>query len=377
MALGSPSVYNRSRFACAALSLLLLGSALEAQAFKIELDEDSYLTLGVVMQPQLQVSNQGPGWGLAQFFARRTRLSFGGQHKKLGFLLLVEQLNWGKDNNWKPSLAFQDAVAFIAFDENTHLDVGLFIFPMVRYFAQSAGSIHTLDYFTPALPFHENSHSVFRDMGVQFRGFFLDETLHLRASLSNGVVANAATGANKISFPRLAAMLRYNFLGSEKNYALSAIYFSETPLVSMGVGFEWQPNAYVYATPHNPNRKADSLSMGADFFLEWPFWERHAIIAQANFFRYARGPQNPDSGTGAVIEVGWLIGKIEPLISWGFFNSSAPGHAKDAWSIRPGLNWWIDKHRFNLKAEAGWTGHRLRWNTKKDFVFLAQLQVAL
>jgi len=377
MAFGSPLLGNRSRCASALLVALLLGSAFEAQAFKIELDENSFLTLGVLMQPQLQVGNQGPDWGSAQFFARRTRLSFGGQHKKLGFLLLVEQFNWGKDSNWKPSLAFQDAVAFVELQQDMYLDVGLFIFPLVRYFAQSAGSIHTLDYFLPLLPFRENSHSVFRDMGVQFRSFFLDEALHLRASLSNGITATSGTGANTAALPRLAATLRYNFLGSEKNYVLSALYFSKTPLLSAGMGFEYQPKAYLYATPKNPNQKADSLSLGADFFLEYPFWEDHAFIAQANFFHYSRGPQNPDSGTGAVFEVGWLMGKIEPLISWGFFNSLAPGRAKDVWSLRPGFNWWIDKHRFNLKTELGWTGHRLWWNTKKDFAFTTQLQVAL
>jgi len=357
--------------------LLLAGSALEAQAFKIELNENSFLTLGILLQPQLQITNQGPDWGSAQFLARRTRLLFGGQYKKLGFLFVTDQLNWGKDNNWKPDFFIQDAVVFIEFNENLRLDAGLFIFPLVRYYAQSAGAIHTLDYFLPAIPFAENSHKVYRDMGVQFRGFFFDNILHLRAAISNGVTVNAVTGVNQASIPRFSAMLRYNILGSEKNYALSAIYFSETPLLSLGVGAEYQPNAYVYATPSNPQKKSDSLSLGADFFLEYPFWEKHAIVAQANFFHYARGPQNPDSGTGAVIELGWLINRLEPLISWGFFNSMAPAHAKDAWSIRPGLNWWIDKHRLNLKVEAGWTGHRLQWNTRKDFGFSAQLQVAL
>jgi len=375
MALGFPSFANRFRCACAALALLLLSS--EAQAFKIELDEDSFLTLGVLMQPHLLVNNQGPDWGSAQVYARRTRLSFGGQYKKLGFLLLIEQFDWGKNSNWKPSLTFQDAVAFIELQKDMHLDVGLFIFPLVRYFLQGAGAIHTLDYFIPAIPFLENSHSVYRDMGVQFRGFFLDDTVHLRASLSNGITANAPSGANKASLPRVAGMLRYNFLGSEKGYALSAIYFSKTPLMSVGMGFEYQPNAALYATPSNPAQKADSLSLAADFFVEYPFWERHALVAQANLFHYARGPQNPFSGTGAVLEVGWLIGKIEPILSWGYFNSMAPGHAKDVWSLRPGLNWWIDRHRFNLKAEAGWTGRRLQWNTKKEFACTVQLQVAL
>jgi hypothetical protein len=368
---------KRSRFASAALALLLSVSALEAQAFKIDIDEDSFLTLSILLQPQLQVGNQGPDWGSAQFFARRTRLLFGGQHKKLGFLFVTEQLNWGKGGNWEPDFFIQDAVAFLEFDKHATLDVGLFIVPLVRYFAQSAGAINTLDYFVPAIPFPKNSHKVYRDMGVQFRGFFLDKALHLRASLSNGVNANALTGANHTSLPRLAAMLRYNFLGSEEGYALKAIYFSETPLLSVGMGFEYQPNAYVYATTNNPQRKADSLSMGMDCFLEYPFCERHAILAQANLFHYARGPQNPDSGTGAVIELGWLIGQIEPLISWGFFNSLAPGHAKDAWSLRPGLNWWIDGHRLNLKLEAGWTAHRLHFATRKDFAFIAQLQLAL
>jgi len=366
----------------AVLTLLLATSALEAQAFKIDIDENSSLSLGILLQPQLSVGNQGPDWGSAQFFARRTRLLFGGQYKKLGFLFVTEQLNWGKDGNWEPAFFIQDAVAFLEFDKNTYLDVGLFIVPLVRYFAQSAGAINTLDFFLPAIPFPQNSHKVYRDMGVQFRGLFLEEALHLRASVSNGVVANATTGTNKTSLPRLAAMLRYNFLGSEKDYALKAIYFSKTPLLSVGVGAEYQPNAYVYATTTRPQRKSDSLSLGADFFLEYPLeggesLGRQALLAQLNFFHYARGPQNPDSGTGAVVELGWLIGKIEPLVSWGYFNSLAPGHAKDAWSIRPGLNWWIDKHRLNLKVEAGWTGHRLQWNTKKDFAFVTQLQVGL
>ncbi|MCL2011265.1 MAG: hypothetical protein FWG75_00545 [Cystobacterineae bacterium] len=372
-----PTLRCCPRFVGATLALLLATTSLQAQAFKVDIDEDSHLTLGILLQPQLQLGNQGPDWGTAQFFSRRTRLIFGGQHKKLGFLFVAEQINWGKGGNWKPDFFVQDAVAFIEFDPNLRLDAGLFIFPLVRYFAQSAGAMHTLDYFIPAIPFAENSHKAYRDMGLQFRGFFLNEAIHFRASISNGVVADATTGTNRTSIPRVATMLRYNFLGSEKNYAISAIYFSKTPMLSLGVGAEYQPNAYVYSTTHNPRQKADSLSLGADVFLEYPFGEKHALLAQANFFHYARGPQNPDSGTGAVIEVGWLIGKIEPLISWGFFNSLAPGHVRDNWSLRPGFNWWIDKHRLNLKLEAGWTGHRLRFNTRKDFVFTAQLQMAL
>ncbi|MCL2177825.1 MAG: hypothetical protein FWB81_00190, partial [Cystobacterineae bacterium] len=210
----------RTRLLCATLSWLVATNAWEAYAFKIEVNEDASVTLGVLLQPQLQLTHQGPKWGSAQFLARRTRLLLGGQYKKLGFLFVTEQLNWGKNNQWTPDFFIQDAVAFFEFNENLRLDVGLFIFPLVRYSAQSAAAIHTLDYFTPAIPFPENSHKVYRDMGVQFRGFFLDNTLHLRAAISNGVTTNTSTGTNPSSIPRLSAMLRYNFLGHEKNYAL-------------------------------------------------------------------------------------------------------------------------------------------------------------
>jgi hypothetical protein len=97
---------------------------------------------------------------------------------------------------------------------------------------------------------------------------------------------------------------------------LKGIYFSPTPLVSVGVGADWQSHS-VYKLD---GERGDYFAFSADVFVEYPFSADDEIIAKANFFNYAEGTSTiggsnlPAGGVAYFGELGFRHAWIEPIV---------------------------------------------------------------
>ncbi|MFY2563991.1 porin [Corallococcus terminator] len=328
-----------------AVALLPLGSAL---AGKITLSEEAHLNINMLIQPQAQFIKDGaPLGGMGtDFFLRRVRLLvYGNVTKRLSFFFETDQPNFGKDGNYNIDFFVQDAFISYEFADKFWVDVGFLIAPLSRHNLQGAIALNTVDYHSNLIRFTPGVGKIWRDMGVQLRGFV--GPLGFRAAILNGAegtVREDAPTINPDDLPRGVAMVRWNFLTREEDLFFQGIYFTDKPHLSVGAGVDYQ-----YAAVATASGVHDSLALSADVFLDWPMGNDQELVFQTGVYTYRQGMDSPQSGTGFLSELGYRIGLVEPLVSFEYFNARVV--AQDALVVRPGFNIWFQKHTFNLKTE--------------------------
>ncbi|TQF17618.1 hypothetical protein FJV41_02175 [Myxococcus llanfairpwllgwyngyllgogerychwyrndrobwllllantysiliogogogochensis] len=328
-----------------AVALLPLGSAV---AGKITINDEANLNINLLLQPQAQFIKDGAPVGHVgtDFFLRRVRLLvFGNVTKRLSFFMETDQPNFGKDGNYNVDFFVQDAFASYEFVDKLWVDVGFLIAPLSRHNLQGAIALNTVDFHSNLIRFTPGVGKIWRDMGVQLRGFV--GPLGFRAAILNGAegtVREDAPAINPDDIPRGVAMVRWNFLTREEDLFFQGIYFTEKPHLSVGAGADYQPSAVATASGVH-----DSVAFSADVFLDWPMGNDQELVFQTGVYTYRQGMDSPQSGTGFLSELGYRIGHVEPLVSVEYFNSRVV--AQDAFVVRPGFNLWFQKHTFNLKTE--------------------------
>ena len=391
---------TRGMWACFAGAVLFGRQASAAQVFADE-DKGVSVNVGVLLQPWMQLTAAGspgqgsPGIGAPDgkspsldFFARRIRLmAWGSVTQDLSYFVETDQPNFGKGGDFSSSMYIQDAFLTYAVAPEFKIDAGMMLVPFARHTIEGAVGLNAIDYHgnTIRLP----AGKVWRDTGVQFRGLLADDLIHYRLGVFEGVRtavpppppamnAPAQTPLNEGGVPRFTGQLRLNLLGSEPDFFLKGIYFSAKPLVSVGVGADMQPNA-VRKLNGSPGAY---VAISADVFAEYPLSNDDEIIAKANFFNYSEGA-SPIGGLAAggmafFAEAGFRHAWIEPLAYIEYVqgkNSSLTIMAPHA-----GLNFWVIKHTFNVKADVGYASTKTPatsggTTTKKDVLATVQAQL--
>ena len=390
----------RVMLACFAGAVLLENQASAAQVFADE-EKGVSVNVGVLLQPWMQLtapasSGQGsPGIGAPDgkspsldFFARRIRLmSWGSVTRDLSYFVETDQPNFGKGGDFSSSTYIQDAFLTYTVAPEFKIDAGMMLVPFARHTIEGAVGLNAIDYHAATIRLPAGK--VWRDTGVQFRGLLADNLIHYRLGVFEGVRtavpppppamnAPAQTPLNEGGIPRFTGQLRLNLLGSEPDFFLKGIYFSPTPLVSVGVGADLQPNA-VRKLNGNPGAY---LAISADVFAEYPLSDEDEIIAKANVFNYSEGASPigglAAGGTTFFAEAGFRHAWIEPLAYIEYVhgkNSSLEIIAPHA-----GLNFWVTKHTFNVKADLGYASTKTPattggTTTKKDMLATVQAQL--
>lgn len=334
----------------AALAAVL--SASPADAGKIQLGEDAVLNVDVLLHPQMQLVKDGAPVGDVgtDFFLRRVRLLvFGSITKKLSFFIDTDQPNFGKNGDWNVAFYVQDAFIAYEFAHKVWVDAGFLLTPLTHHALQGAIALHTVDYHADVIRYPLGVGKVWRDMGVQVRGFA--GPLHFRAAILNGVegaVLENGRIVNPDDLPRVAGTARWNILGVEEDIFLRGIYFTDHPLLSVGVAADYQYSAISTASGIH-----DAVAYAADVFLDLPVGTDQEFVFQSNVFSWQQGFDNPRSGTGGFVEVGYRIGIVEPVFSGEYFNSRVEN--QDLLALRPGFNLWFSKHTFNLRTEVAFS----------------------
>lgn len=344
----------RMRTLCTTLSLVIAGALAvlapgAARAEKFTIDEDTFVNVGVLAQPQLVLGeDQTPngGWN-SDFFIRRARLVLSGQvDSHIGFIFITDQPNWGKLGEYAAPFIVQDAVASYKLGPELTIDAGFMLLPFVRNNYLSAGALNTVDFRIGEIKFPISK--AFRDMGVEVRGLVLEDKLYYRAGIFNGIASHAAVAdpatpaINDADAPRLTGTVRYNIAGKEDAYAFSGIYFAKEPVISVGIGADYQHEAYGPDSQH--------LGLNADVFLDYPMDADNEIVASAAFLHYDDQGQGVahEAANAFYLEAGYRFQMIEPVLILESFDGDKSLRQS---TVRAGLNWWVTQHRYNVKAE--------------------------
>ncbi|WP_253985042.1 porin [Pyxidicoccus xibeiensis] len=329
-------------------ALVALWTAGPAAAARIPLGEEASLNVGILLQPQLQLIEDGAPVGAVgtDLYLRRIRLIVGGTiTKKLSFFAEIDQPNFGKDGNFNVTLFVQDAYLSYEFADKIWVEAGLLLAPLSHHSLQGATSLNTVDYHSSLIRYPATVGKIWRDTGAQVRGFA--GPLHFRAAIFNGAEGTTRENAPAINpddLPRGLAHVRWNFLGREEDFFFKGIYFADKPLLSVGAGVDYQPSAVGSATGVH-----DALALALDVFFDLPLPDDQEVVFQTNVFHYRQGFDVPQSGTGFFTELGWRFGQLQPVLSAEYFHSRVAN--QDLLALRPGFNLWFQKHTLNLKTE--------------------------
>ncbi len=319
-------------------------------------------------------------------FLRRARLIVSGTaFKDLGFFLSVDQPDLGLGGSFgglernKRPFYIQDAFLSYQVVPEFKIDAGMMVVPFCRHTIESAGALNGLDFHSDVV--RSPTGKAYRDTGVQFRGT-IHGVFNYRAGLFEGVRNLAAeetpvepVGAfypklNAKGMPLFAGQLRFNFAGTESDFFMKGIYFSSTPVVSIGVGAEYQPNAVLKLADQSlppPNVLPGAYSaLSADVFVEYPFSADDELIFKANVFQYGEGWSRVEGsslletgGISAFAEAGFRHAWIEPVASVDFLkakDSTTPPITRRDQAIlayHAGANFWVQQHTFNVKVDFG------------------------
>jgi hypothetical protein len=336
---------------CAAVALLVLalvpaaaGRAFAADPpFKItSADGKSSLSVGFLVQPQLEIQTTADGTGTAQnLFLRRVRLIFGGKATdKLSFFIDTDSPNLGKDSSSGQKIAenvfLQDVIVTWTFADELQIDAGMLLFPLSHNTGQSAASLLAIDYspysFLASDPTGSRGG---RDYGVQARGYVWANHIEYRLGVLQGHADPNATAP----FRYQARAVWYPF-EAETGFFYGGTNLGARRILALGAGFDHQ----------------EHYSAGAvDAYLDQPLKGGNALTLQADYVHYDGGQtftQLPEQDTW-MAEAG-LYHKRSRLGPWAqvsgrHFATSAPSESK--WLI--GAAYWVYGHRFNLKAGAG------------------------
>ena len=391
--------------------------SLPAFAWKFELGEHTNLNIDYLLQVHGQFAEDGAPNKTdysKDFFIRRSRiLLFGDLWKGISFFMETEQANFGKGGDWSVSFFVQDAfVSFKAHDAFI-VDVGMILLPFSRANYQGAVGLNGLEYHLGVLKFHDGSHKVWRDAGLQLRGYAADKKFQYRLGVFNGAqnmalqkdakgaavvdsAGKSALASNPEDWPRFTGMVRYAILGKEPDFFPKGIYFGTEALLSLGVGFDFQMDAAMDRPAvldgdkkvTTPGKLTHVAAVNADVFLDIPFGpeKQHEVVFQGAFFWYDHGNElkwakdgtssvvdAKGSGIAVLTELGYRWTFLEPVLSVDWFHGALKDN--DLLSVRGGLNFWIRKHGASIKTEFGAqkTGNLDKAPWMKTFTTQAQL----
>jgi hypothetical protein len=351
------------------LPLLILAVASPAFAYKVQVSEDAFLNLDVLGQSQAQSTEKAApdgGWSKDLFLRRIRLLAFGSLSKNVSFFFETDQPNLGKNGDWAAPMFVQDAFMTVKVSDAFMVDSGMVLLPFTRHSMTGAIGLNGIDYHSKMIKFPDGTHKVWRDAGVQARGYLAEQKLQYRLGVFGGsqnmalqkdAAGKVVTSSNPGDLPRATGHVRYAIAGTETDFFAKGIYFSPTPILSVGVGVDYVPDAILTkaAVLDGSNvvtakgQLGDHMGAAGDVFVEYPLDADNEVVFQGTALYYDDGPKAKTSGVGALTEVGYRWHSLEPVVALDYFDSEVP--KADYMGAHVGLNWWMAKHATNVKLD--------------------------
>lgn len=361
------------------LSLVLLGIGLASPsaraAAKLSVTDDTFINLDLLLQPWVQFTYQKDSMypatkganakpaaeapdGQTDFFLRRTRIILGGQITKwVSFFMETDMPNLGKGGVWagvdyngdgitdvSPATFFvQDA--WVKFNINPAFNIyaGMLITPFNRNFFTSAAKLHGLDYHVVLAKYPNGSNLVWRDNGVMATGLLLNNKLEYRLAVTEGVAKNNDDG------PRVTGRVAYSLLDAEGDFFPGGTYLGTKKVLSVGAAVDFQNDAIYNAD----GTHGKYLGLTGDVFWDLPMGPNR--LSGLLGVVYYGGDQNPNKGVGVLFDVGYALGKWEPIVAvdWFMPDKRADGFDGQLLHLHPGLNYWLNGYAANIKLDFG------------------------
>lgn len=358
---------NRSAVVMILICLFLFSGNLVAES---EPEQDSFLKVRFLLQPWIQLSEQGaPGgkaWG-KDAFLRRTRILISGKiNDRIDFFMETDSPNWGKNGAWSGNMFIQDAFLDFTlireqnFINSLNVAVGMLLLPFSHHNRQSAVSLNTLDYHSSLIRFPVGSHKVWRDSGLELRGMFFKRHLDLRLGIYDGKRGGHKKGIllNPNDTLRFTGRAQFNFLDPESGFFYGGNYLGSKKILSIGLGFDHQADI-IFSGEFSDKPVLDYSAAVADVFFDYPFNRDIELVLQAGvyFYDYGKdiyysGAVSPQTGKAVLLESGLRYKWIEPVLSYEKFSPKYDAGAGYSFeNIRCGLNLWLQGHTVNLKLE--------------------------
>ena len=379
----------RSKTWKSCLGVLCLMAAGTANAAKISFSDKGFIDIGALVQAQYQIVENGAPSGSNpsnNFALGRARIVLAGQFNDNIAFFVDTDVSYGAistaiTNNtpvgstataWNNNIYLLDAIATYKVSKELLLDAGLML-PSLTHNGMTSGAKYAsvnnfASYFSP------NSQRATRDVGVGIRGLLLDDRLYYRMGVFNGAQTRAtipavvgppavaaSNGINPGDAPRFAGQFRFNIAGKEDGYAFCQVCFAKSPIVSIGVGADYQANVVRNTAPTGPGTST-ALGLGsytngfADFFADIPFSETTELSFEVAANKIWAGSGAPTSGLSIQGLLSVRFGIIGPYAQVEWFNSDAAyvgrgNAAGDLTTYRGGLSLYVLQHTYKISAE--------------------------
>ena len=389
------------------LGVLCLMAAGTANAAKISFSEKGFIDVGGLVQAQYRIEQDAAGSGKDpsnDFLLRRARLILAGQfNDNIGFLVDTD-VSYATGPGTTPNVPaagaggaaptatgvyngiyLLDALATYKVSKEFMIDAGLMLLPSMNHNGLTSGSRYAsvnnfTQYFSP------NSQRGTRDVGIEIRGLLLDDRLYYRLGVFNGVQSRATIpavvgppavaaqpGINPGDAPRFAGTLRFNIAGKEDGYAFCQVCFAKSPIVSVGVGADFQANAFRGTAFTGPG-VSHTTGMGswttgnADLFADIPFSEDLELSIDVAVAKIWAGDDTPQSGLAIQGLVSMRFGVIGPYAQIEYFDSATTyvGRGNTAGNLttyRGGFSWYVYQHTYKISAEIAFQNREQAGNT--------------
>jgi hypothetical protein len=350
------------------------------------------LKVKLLVQGQAQFTEDAnvtkDGWD-NEFFVRRARVILTGKvNKWINFFYETENANFGKNGSFGDFVFTQDAYVEFAMYKELKVSAGMLLLPFSHHNRQGATSLAGLDYHN-VFSGKFITDKVWRDVGVEARGILFD-MLDYRVGVFNGlrgtdISKQGGVTLNPDDMPRFTGRLAVNFFDVEDAFFYGGTYLGTKKVLSIGGGFDVQPDAVLDAKGELGLYKAFT----GDVFADYPLNETMGITGQLGYVYFDRGydqastdvfdattgkttkafadtfAKNAGTGMGAFGEVGFRFEVLKvplmPIVGGEWYNSDVDG--KDITNIRAGVNMFLKGHNANLKLEYANLGFEL---PKKD-----------
>jgi hypothetical protein len=366
------------------LGVLCLMTAGTANAAKISFSEKGYIDVGALVQAQYRIEQDAAGSGHDP------------SNDFIGFLVDTD-VSYATGPGTTPNVPtgaggasptatgvynaiyLLDAVATYKVGKELLLDAGLMLIPSMNHNGLTSGAKYAsvnnfTQYFSPA------SQRGTRDVGVELRGLLLDDRLYYRLGVFNGVQSRASVpavpgsvgppvvapvaanpGINPGDAPRFAGTLRFNLAGKEDGYAFCQVCFAKSAIISIGVGADYQTNAFRGTAFTGPG-VSHTTGMGswttgnADIFADIPFSEDTELSVDIAFAKIWAGDDTPQSGIAIQGLLSMRFGVIGPFFQMEYFDSATQyvGRGSTAGNLttyRGGLSLYLLQHTYKISAE--------------------------
>jgi len=187
-------------------------------------------------------------------FLRRARLIASAQFfKNVHALILLDSPNLGRttvtgtgeaqvvSKGFTPAIIQDAFVQLRVVGEAFMIEGGLMVIPFSHNGLQSTTGYLPLDVSNTAAVVAGTATSVLRDVGMQIKGYVLDERLEYRLGTFSGL-RQGPNGDNPPAHnaPRVTGHLQYQFFDTEKGYVYSGYNFGKKKLVGLSAGFDFQ-----------------------------------------------------------------------------------------------------------------------------------------